>query len=63
MKDRFSGALGYISGTKSDNLEEGGPENLREESPPPPPELPSFAKISAMSLDELGTRNSSNPDF
>ena len=57
VKDRFSGAIGYISGTKPPSGGEGVDEAdiPREESPPTsPPELPSFTKISAMSLEELG---------
>lgn len=60
VKDRLSGALGYIAGAKGN---EGNPDQEQgveaDESPasnpsPPPPELPDFSAICALSLQELG---------
>ena len=55
VKDRLSGALGYIAGSKSptgESLPEqaAGEEKVGES----PPELPDFSRVSALTLDELG---------
>ena len=58
VKDRLSGALGYIAGSKSPTGESlpaeqaaaAGEEKIGES----PPELPDFSRVSALTLDELG---------
>lgn len=53
VKDRVSGALGYIAGPKSPTEEAGAEivEEAKEGSPTPP--TPSFSEVTALSLQEL----------
>ena len=55
VKDKFSGALGYMAGPKSP---EPGVEAAEVAEPvveaPPPPELPDFGKVCSLGLPELG---------
>jgi len=53
VKDRVSGALGYIAGPKSPTEESGAEivEEAKEGSPTPP--TPSFSEVTALSLQEL----------
>ena len=56
MKDRFSGALGYMSGTKAPELP--GPEDSpcppAEVPEPPCTDLPDFPLVCSLGLQELG---------
>ena len=58
VKDKVSGALGYIAGSSAKPSVEDLPQQIANEeqvdAPPPPPELPDFAKVCNLSLGELG---------
>ena len=55
VKDRLSGALGYIAGSKSPTGESLPAEPAADEKVgESPPELPDFSRVSGLTLDELG---------
>ena len=57
VKDKVSGALGYISGSSARPSVEDLPQQVTEEEQleaAPPPELPDFAKVCSLGLGELG---------
>jgi len=57
VKDKVSGALGYISGSSARPSVEDLPQQITDEEQmeaAPPPELPDFAKVCSLGLGELG---------